>query len=209
MTTQRVRDVDNACELLRSKYLPAASVFCLQRCLGPKTKTELNRFFKNLQFDRRVTCLSKAARDELKRNIQEVCTQNTRVETLLSKLLRITLVIFPTMANSCCGLIYISFRGWAPLMLWDSRYCARNFTPLGGYLQVQKLNLAPAAAWKKFLGGMVEGRSNGLRKWFSDHCGGLQALPALEAVMTDKHLIQVKPENLTTTCKKLKRRIKQ
>jgi hypothetical protein len=61
-----------------------------------------------------------------------------------------------------------------------------------GVSQVQKLNLAPGAAWKKFLGGMVEGRSNGLRKWFSDHCGGLQALPALEAAMTEKHLIQAR-----------------
>ena len=43
---------------------------------------------------------------------------------------------------------------------------------------------------------MSEGRSTGSRKWFSDHCGGLQALPALEAVMTEKHLIQVFQENV-------------
>jgi len=91
MSTQRVRDVASASELLRSRYLPAASVFCLQRCLNPKTKTEINRFFKNLQSDRRVTCLSKAARDELKRNIQEVRSHNTRVGKLQIRSTAVTL----------------------------------------------------------------------------------------------------------------------
>jgi len=43
---------------------------------------------------------------------------------------------------------------------------------------------------------MAEGRSTGYRKWFSDNCCGLQALPALEAVMAEKHLIQVAHEEV-------------
>jgi polysaccharide pyruvyl transferase WcaK-like protein len=62
-------------------------VFCLQRCLDPKNKTELNRFFKTLQADQRVTCLSPAARDELKRSIQEVINaRGSRDEGLLPAL---------------------------------------------------------------------------------------------------------------------------
>jgi len=38
-------------------------------------------------------------------------------------------------------------------------------------------------AWRGFLGGVNEGRSVGLRQWFSRHCGGLYAAAALEAVL--------------------------
>jgi hypothetical protein len=64
MTTQRVRDVDNACELLRSRYLPAASVFCKHECFAsPKTKKDLKRYFKIVKTDVYASLLPQDAQD--------------------------------------------------------------------------------------------------------------------------------------------------
>ena len=53
---------------------------------------------------------------------------------------------------------------------------------------------ASSGAWAGFLGGMDEGRSYGLRKWFSNHGGGLQLCTRLEACFGQ--LMQLKAAHL-------------
>jgi hypothetical protein len=73
MTTQRVRNVGSACEVLRSRYLPAAPIFCRhRRFVSPKTETDLNRYFKTVMTDVRASSLPQAAQDNLIRNVYEV-----------------------------------------------------------------------------------------------------------------------------------------
>ena len=39
--------------------------------------------------------------------------------------------------------------------------------------------------WKQFMGGMCEGQSYGLRRWYSSHCSGIEIAAALEDILAD------------------------
>jgi len=72
MATQRVRDLANACELLRSRYLPTASLFCRHKFASPKTKADLDRYFKTIRTDVRASSLPLVAQDNMLLDVHKV-----------------------------------------------------------------------------------------------------------------------------------------